>query len=346
MVFISAERVQSIKVKRMSYESENLLPRSTSLKEACLFLELLGFVRLHGAHPFRCKSTIPFEWVGRKNYESFVGIEATIGRKPRGEVYVHTRTRVGRSYHDLAQQNRAIREIRKRFGGSFRTDAGRSRYERLSDYPEYPAAARGVLLAHGNLRFTLTQVAVFRMSHNPVKRPVTRVAWMDAVNPGIIANNLVLPFLTAGLEDFFKSSFIALLRYLPRRESFFKGARLSATHLSSIALEALTVEEAIAEGLPFQRISSICEHFKALDPKLDLAGGLKRPYRRRKSALFDDIEAMVERRHALIHQNRLNLEYTDENLDRDLNNIQVAGLRCLERMNDHFDWGITDPELL
>jgi hypothetical protein len=330
----------------VSYESENYLPSGTQKKAVCEFMELLGFVQLHGAHPFRRKDTIHLEWIGRKNYESFVGIEAAISHKPSGALYVHTRTRASRSYHDLAQQNRTIREVHKRFGGSFTTDAGKSRYENLAGYREFPASARGVILAYTNLSFMLAQVTIFRSSIKQSDRPIAGVEWLDSINPRIIANNLVLPFLTAGLEDYFKSSFVALLRYSARKETFFKSARLSSSQLAGIAADTHSVEDAVAETLPFQRISSICEHFRALDPKLDLAGCLRRPYRRRKSSLFDEIELMVERRHALIHQSKLNTEYSDENIDRDLNNIHVAARRCIERMSQHFDWNVAEDVLL
>jgi len=176
-------------------------------------------------------------------------------------------------------------------------------------------------------------------------QPITGVGWLDSINPRVIANNLVLPFLTAGFEEYFKSSFIALLRYSSRKEVFFKNARLMSSHLADIADESRSVEEAIAEALPFQRISNVCEHFRTLVPKLDLAGCFKRPYRRRKTSVFSAIELMVERRHALIHQNQLNTAYTDENLDRDLNNIQVVARRSVEEMSSHFNWDIIDEVL-
>jgi hypothetical protein len=210
-----------------------------------------------------------------------------------------------------------------------------------------PPAARGVMRANSRFRRSLAQTHIYRSSISvaPERRKLAGIDWMDAFNPMVLANNLLLPFLTAALEDFFKSSFVALLRYSDRKEVFFKGARLNSTQLSRVSNRIITIEEAVAESLPFQRISSVCDHFKALDPALDIAACLKRPYRKRRESLYVSLESMVEKRHSLIHQNTLTPDYSDSHAAADIHNLEVSVMRCLKRMNIHYAWSLSDFDL-
>jgi hypothetical protein len=331
----------------VSYESENTLPKETRLETVCEFLQLLGYERFKGRHPLRRPNVIDFGWFSTSHYESNVGVELHLRRTETGELIVYTRTPLARSYHDLLQQNRTIREIRRRFGGNFETDAGRNRCWCTKGISSPIPAARGVRRAYSRLRYSLFQIAVYRQSISiaPERKKISGVEWIDSLNPSVLSNNLLLPFLTAALEDFFKSSFVALLRYSERKETFFKNARLNASHLTGISDGKLTVEEAIAQALPFQRISSICDHFKALDSALDLASCLKRPYRRRSVSLFESIEKMVEKRHELIHRNTLASDYSDELAEHDINNVEVATKRCILKMNNHYAWNLSKFDL-
>ena len=136
------------------------------------------------------------------------------------------------------------------------------------------------------------------------------------------------------VEDYFKSTFVALLRYSPKRETFFKSFRLSGEHLLAIADDTVSVEGATAEILPFQRISAVCRHFDALDPKLDLAGALRKPYHRRAESLFDEIERLVLSRHDFIHRAALDLTLTDERIKDVIYDLEAAVTRCYCRILD------------
>ncbi len=331
----------------MSYESENTLPKEARLETVCEFLQLLGYERFKGRHPLRQPNVIDFGWFSTSHYESNVGVELHLRRAETGKLIVYTRTPLSRSYHDLLQQNRTIREIKRRFGGTFVTDEGKNRCWSTKGISPLVPAARGARRAYSHLRFSLFQIAIYRQSISiaPERKKIAGIEWMDSLNPSVLSNNLLLPFLTAALEDFFKSSFVALLRYSERKETFFKNARLNASHLAGISNGSLTVEEAIAQALPFQRISSICDHFRAFDPSLDLSGCLKRPYRRRSISLFESLEKMVEKRHELIHRNILASDYSDELAEHDINNVKVATTRCIQRMNSHYGWNLSKFDL-
>jgi len=69
--------------------------------------------------------------------------------------------------------------------------------------------------------------------------------------------------------------------------------RLSGEQLTHISIGLLTVEQAVAEVLPFQRLRAIENNFADIDQKLDILGPLKRPYRRRKVSLLESLEDLT-----------------------------------------------------
>jgi hypothetical protein len=165
-----------------------------------------------------------------------------------------------------------------------------------------------------------------------------KLEFLDQMNPRLLSNNLLLPYLVSVLEDYFKSTFVALLQFSDRKEVFLRGARLSAEHLLKISSREFSVEAAIAETLPFQRLSAICQHFKSLEPNLDLAGALRKPYRRRKKSLLETLEEMVLRRHAFIHQGKLDTSFDDADIKRTLDDLEESVIRCYRRITDYYRW--------
>ena len=57
------------------------------------------------------------------------------------------------------------------------------------------------------------------------------------------------------MEDYFKSTYIALLTYSEQKTSILKGVKLSGEQLSQISQGLLTVEQAAAEMLPFRGVT-------------------------------------------------------------------------------------------
>jgi len=155
---------------------------------------------------------------------------------------------------------------------------------------------------------------------------------MDELNPRILSNNFLLPYIVALWEDYFRSTFAAALKYSKQRESALKRARLSHSNLEQVALGT----HSIAEGFSFQRPTSIAENFRLLDPKLDIGEALRKPYRRRKKSLFDSIEELVEDRHVFVHTGRTNIKFFDSQLQTALSDIEVAVNRSYEYVAAHY----------
>jgi hypothetical protein len=160
--------------------------------------------------------------------------------------------------------------------------------------------------------------------------------FMDELNPRILSNNFLLPYIVAVWEDYFRSTFAAALKYSKQRDNALKRARLSHSNLEEVALGTHSIERAIAEGFSFQRPTSIAENFRLLDPKLDIGATLRKPYRRRKKSLFDSIEKLVEDRHKFVHTGGMNVKFFDPQLETALSDIEVAVNRAYEFVALHY----------
>ncbi|MBI1818089.1 MAG: hypothetical protein HYR72_24175 [Deltaproteobacteria bacterium] len=323
----------------MSYCSSNSLEPGTKVNDVIEFVRLLryrpeGSLSSEEVGRLRC-----FHWFDEADYRSWSGIELSI-HETQGTVQVETRTPIGRSYYDLSHQNDTIRLLRKHFGGSFVTDEGRGRYQRPGSGPPSPAAS-GCHLAFQRFGANLITCHVYfrdREFKSPKRKRPTGVYVMDFTNPWLISNNLLLPYLVAITEDYWKSTFIPLLRYSSKKEAILRSGRLTAEHLAAVSDGRRSVEEALVEALPFQRVSAACRHFSALDPNLDFAGVLRKPYRRRRQSLFESLEQMTEIRHELVHRARLSEVLTDEFVASLLHNLQVAVVRCYRHLTKRNGW--------
>lgn len=162
------------------------------------------------------------------------------------------------------------------------------------------------------------------------------LAVMDEMNPRLLSNNLLIPYVIAVWEEYFRSTFTATLKYADKREAVLKKARLSHTQLEQIAGENRPVEQTITECFSFQRPSLISENFKMLDSKLDIAAALRKPYRRRKVTLYNSIEALVEGRNAFVHAGEMDLSLYDEALNGTLTDIVEAVDRAYSAIGSHF----------
>lgn len=304
------------------------------------FIELLNYRRILQPQ-LRVEGEIAeYYYFEEKDYKSWSGVGLSVFQKKSEGLYIYTRTPVSRSYYDLTHQNYTIKSIKRRFGGTFVTDEGNGRYFHPEGKPPLPQES-GCHLAFQRFGSNLIKADLYLTSrHFPNKQweKTGILDFIDAMNPRLLSNNLLLPYLVSVLEDYFKSTFIALLRYSERKETFLKGARLSAEHLAKISSNETSVEEAVAETLPFQRISPICQHFKALDSRLDLAGALLKPYRRRKRKLFEDMDALVLRRHGFIHKGVMDIGFNDADVKKALNDLEASVVRCYRRITEHYGW--------
>jgi hypothetical protein len=323
----------------MSYTSESILKNNVTLKQVREVVELLGYKKVPDGLkvPNRTDSMM---WIEQKDYKSWVGVELDIYRENR-QITVTTRSRVGRSYWDLIHQNKTLKTLRDLFGGHFTTDAGRNRYWRPESDPPSPVMS-GCYLARWRFANALVTPRIYlqqRELKGQIAQPEpTGLPYVDQMNPRLFSNNLVLPYIVGIWEEYFKSTFIVLLKYSDNKRAALKKVKLSQSHLEAIAAEERGVEEALGETLSFQRPSIVTTNFKLLDQNLDISGVLKMPYRRRRISLYESIESFVEQRNSFVHTGEIDTNMTDRVVKKVINDFAVGIDRAYDLIAKRFDF--------
>lgn len=321
----------------MSYTSRNKFPPNVSIKRVHEVIDLLGYKRYRD--DVRTPNMIGnYHWYDANEYRSWYGVELQL-YKEDNRISVDTRSTVSRSHWDLLHQNKTIKILRDLFGGNFETDAGKNRYWHPDSPPPSPLQS-GCFLARWRFKNALMKVQIYLQSRQLTgdiarEKPVG-IHYIDELNPRLLSNNFIIPYVIAVWEEYFRSTFTAALQYADRREHVLKRARLSHTQLEQIAINDRPLERAISETFSFQRPSLIGENFRLLDSRLDLAAAMRRPFRRRRVTLYDRIEGLVEGRNAFVHSGKMNQLLYDRELRNVLTDVVEAVDRCYISIGDHF----------
>jgi len=323
----------------MSYCSTNILKSDARISDVIEFIQLLGY-KLSGSFASEEVGKITsFYWFNEIDYSSWSGVELSIYLKDT-IVNIETRTPIARSYFDLEHQNKTIRLLRKYFGGSFETDEGKNRYLYVLGDPPTPAQSGSHIAFQRFGSNLITSHLYFKQREFKGPKPQTQseIYWLDRTNPALISNNLLLPFLVSAFEDYWKSTYIALLKYSNRKEVILKSGRLSPNQLTAIADGNISLEQAFAEGMSFQRISVICNNFKTLDSELDFAGVLRKPYRRRKVSLYESLEKLTDLRNEIIHCAEIKSEITNDFVLSQFYDLHTAIIRSYKYLTQKRSW--------
>lgn len=230
-----------------------------------------------------------------------------------------------------------------RFGGTFETDFGKGRYLQCDQHhPETPAES-GCYLAYGGFVANLSVVdfyLAFRPPDTPpFHNPDSKLhVILDELNPRLFTNNLLVPYFVAILEEYLEATFIALLRYSKSRSQLFRNIRLPADALERVATDSSSLEEEVANTLSFQNVHRFCHNFHMLDKRLDIAGALRKPYRRRKVSLFDTTVRLIEIRHKLIHGGQFDSRFTDAQIRSMALDLEEVVDRIYRTITQRYGW--------
>ncbi|SFO37689.1 hypothetical protein [Nitrosospira briensis] len=322
----------------MSYTSESELPGSVTLVQAQDLISLLDYKKSNDdiRVPNRVAS---YYWYEAADYKSYTGVGLDLYRDGDGKITVTTRSRASRSYWDLLHQNKTLKMFRDLFGGNFTTDAGRNRYWRPNEPPPTPLSS-GCFTARWGFHNGLGRASIYLMNRKlegqVAQDKPSGLEFMDELNPRLLSNNFLLPYIFAVWEEYFRATFSACLKYSAQREAALKRARLSHRDLEKVAIGSQPIERAVAESFSFQRPSAIHENFRMLDQKLDIGTAFRKPYRRRTINLFASIEALVENRNEFVHTGRMNTKFFDKQLKAALSDMEVAVNRAYEALAAHY----------
>ncbi len=321
----------------MGCVSINYLPVGTRRADVEEFLSLLGYERLPRDEVSKKLNGTPFRYFRREDYKFVSGLYAEVYTGKSGRLEVDTRTTIWRSKYESDLHNFMIKQLKKRFGGEFASDNGKGRYL-VYKGPVREKAEAGCYLAFSKFTNNWVLVRIFLQARHFEFSEPKGIDWLDINNPVIVSNNMTVPFLVAALEDYFRSTYVALLKYSSARSSVFKNARLSGDELTAISNGDISIEEAVAKWMSFQDVKRICQHFKELNHKIDVAVVLGKPYRNRKESLYQAIERIVKHRHLVIHQSQLNPKYTTEALEHDVKTMEIAVKRVYASLVSLYGW--------
>lgn len=315
----------------MSYESFNSLPKGTSLKHVINLIELLGYTKIHDGFKIE-KRVAQYAWVSKAPDVSFVGVELDISYEET-TLLVHTRTRLGRSYWDLEKQNQTIKYLRDFFGGSFITDEGKGRY--LKPDAEEPSRLASELFVarwvfHNSLVLPQLFLSSRKLEGDIAKEEPIGWALIDNINPRFFSNYTIIPYIIGAWEEYLRASFLAFLHQGECPSKIFRNIRIHPDDYVSVIRNQKTLEEVVAEALSFQRPSIIDNNFKMINEKIDVAGCLRKPYRKRKICLYDFMDSLVDERNEFVHRGSMQRYLTDGQTKKIVNDVEIAGDRIYD----------------
>ncbi len=324
----------------MSYCSENKLPLTTSIGRLFEIIELLGFQK--AKDPFKIENQIgSYIWLGDNNAISFVELEMGIYREDDC-ILVQTRTRAGRSYWDLQQQNKTISLLKALFGGTFTTDEGANRYLKF-DVPEPSHIACSLFVCRWVFNNAMIKPKVYlqsrQMAGDLSREERTEFPWLDSMNPRILSDNMIIPYLVGCWESYFRNSYISIIKYSNNvSEKALKKCRLSPEELLMAVKNKVSLECLLADSLSFQRPGIIAENFRQLDPAIDIVEWLKKPYRKRTKTLFDSITEIISIRDSIVHTGTVDLRIMDKQVLSIMNDLTAAVDRAYQGLGCVFDF--------
>lgn len=320
----------------MGHDANNVLPLGTKEKDIAEFLLILGFNRVSNRFFYFYKDD---DYKYKSGTSAEIHDKKEIYDKTDNGLIVWTRTQNACSKFDIDFQNFIIKQLRTRFGGYFESDMGRNRYFKYYGAIREKAEA-GCYLCYDKLdsdyslaRAYLSIIEQSKPMFNAIPKDL-----IDQYHPNVMAINMIMPFMATIIEDYFRSLFIALIRYSDRKESFFKNTKINPTYLLKASNGKISLVEALVRTMSFQNIFVICDNFKRLDSRIDIAAILTKPYERRHENLMSTLDRILEHRHSIIHWRKFETNYELVNAYKDLKSMKIAFDKVYDHLIKVYDW--------
>lgn len=268
-------------------------------------------------------------------YKYLSGVSVWKDDENDDELIYRVRTQMFSSGYDIKKQNDTIRTLKTYCKAWFISDLGKNRY--FPTGPLVKGAESGCYFALQRLDNNFTTLL-----HSLNKYPLDNTAEAMLSDygfppPSVFNANVYLAYLCALMEEFFRSTYIALLKYADNKEKII-NVKFSPFDMVDISNGVKSVEEVYARTLSFQNIHKINYHFMSLNRKLDISKPLKEPYNRRKESLFLQIDRLFECRHSMIHKTEMNLNYSSSELQKDIKDIKTAFTRVYKFICKQYGW--------
>lgn len=329
--------------------------------------KLISELKLHGYNRVKSifdaentQDNIGFMWFGTKDYESFVGVEASVIRASQedkekykcSEWILHTRTRSSGSYKDKEKQNLTIKSIRKLFGGTFYNDwYGTNTYIKLTDYPKLSAPERGLALMRSNIQNKISsiQYSLSQFPNNIVHTNIESIEdesfkdFLKSIEPSLAIYNAMFPFLVSLIEFMLKESFLIMIRYSDDAKEIIEKENLKVPLKDVIKIGSgdLLVEKIIADSFTFQNLGQTNKAYKKY-LNLDIANILspKKKVGNKVFRIYQKIEEIISIRHSIVHHFGFYEDLDKTIFIEDINTVEIALEVFMNHLETEYNWKI------
>lgn len=271
-----------------------------------------------------------------EEYKYYSGVKVWQCDEDENERIYWIRTQAFASGYDIKKQNDTIKCLRKYCRAYFESDVGKNRYFKIGRLVK--GAESGCYFAIQNLdnSFSLLYHSLYKYPEDQ-KGEKEMLEGMGLPTPSIFNANVYLTYLCSLIEEYFRSTYISLLKYSDKKEKIL-NMKFSPYDMVDISEGRKTVEEVYARTLSFQNIGKVTSNFKQLNSKLDISKPLKEPYNKRQENLYDQINKIFERRHGMIHRMEIDVSYSTEKLKKDIKDVKVALKRVYLYICNQYKW--------
>lgn len=268
-------------------------------------------------------------------YKLFTGVHIWLCDESEEERVYRVRSQIFATGYDLQKMNETLRSLKQYCAASFESDYGKNRYFPKNNLIK--GAESGCYFAAERLfnNFSILKYALSKYPSDNIE--ADKKTCQLYVKPSIFNANVYSTYLCSLIEEYFKTTYIALLKYSTKKEKIL-NVKFSPYDMVDISNGEKTVEEVFASTLSFQNIHKICFNFHALDNRLDIGQALKKPYHNRKKNLYEQVNDILGRRHGVIHRLEIDNSYCTENLQKDIQDVTIAIKRVYCYLCEYYEW--------
>ena len=228
----------------MSLGSSNHISATVPYKKLFWIIEKLGYAEVAVPKDLKNAYKKMYFWHPEKYDLTYVGVELNVSQIEDDEIIIETRTRAGRSYIELQQQNQTIKIIKEYFGGYYSTDYGKNKLFPSDDCnPEKTDLEMALYVQRWIFHNALTPLQIYadfisesihtNGSAGDLYSDGTGVLpFIDGMRPIVVSNNIQLPYLIGAWENYIKNVFLVVLQYGDACDKFIRPDRLSVDNFT------------------------------------------------------------------------------------------------------------------
>lgn len=169
------------------------------------------------------------------------------------------------------------------------------------------------------------------LNHDLARKEVTGLYWLDELNPLVLSNNMLIPYIIGCWESYFRQSFVSVINYADSiPEQALKNCRLNNSELVQAARDPDKLVWLLADNLSFQRPGIIAENFRRLDSAIDIGAWLRKPYHKRNKSLYESISEIIDLRDAIVHAGMTSHAVSDNEIKRIFSDLTEAANRVYD----------------